>query len=100
LQNAVELLSIPLHSKFHDAFNDACYTAEIFKLIYSPTIKPALYNSNSESRFKGHNKKSRPDINKLIQQFEKMYKRQMTEEERSIIKLAYFMGRTNQFLTV
>ena len=34
----------------------------------------------------------------LIKQFEKMYKRKMSEEEKSIISLAYNMGKTRQFI--
>lgn len=97
LRNAAELLNIPLGSKFHDAFNDACYTADIFKLIYNHDLKPALYHSDKEIRLKELNKKTTLDTYKLISQFEKMYNRQMTEEEQSIIKLAYIMGKTNQF---
>lgn len=97
LRNAVELLDIPIGSRFHDAFNDAYYTAEIFKLIYNHDIKPALYRSKKEIRLTGTNKKSKLDTHLLIKQFEKMYNRQMTEEEQSIIKLAYMMGRTKQF---
>jgi inhibitor of KinA sporulation pathway (predicted exonuclease) len=97
LRNAVELLNIPLGSKFHDAFNDACYTADIFKLIYSQDLKPDLYHSDKETKLKELNKKTTLDTHNLINQFEKMYNRQMTEEEQSIIKLAYIMGKTNQF---
>lgn len=97
LNNAVELLNIPLSGKFHDAFNDAYYTAEVFKRIYNQNVKPALYHSNKEKRVNRLNKKSKLDVNKLINQFEKMYNRRMTDEEQSIIKLAYLMGRTNQF---
>ncbi len=100
LRNAVELLNIPLGNKFHDAFHDAYYTTEVFKHIYSYDMKPALYHLNQESRSRGINKKTKLDTDKLIKQFEKMYDRQMTEEEQSIIKLAYVMGRTNQFQSV
>jgi inhibitor of KinA sporulation pathway (predicted exonuclease) len=98
LRNAVELLNIPIRSSFHDAFNDSCYTTEIFKRIYNHDIKPALYNLSAEARRKRFNKKAKVDLDKLIKQFEKMYNRQMSEEEQSIIKLAYMMGRTSQFL--
>jgi len=40
------------------------------------------------------------DVDALIYQFEKMYSREMTEEEKSIIILAYKMGKTNQFLKI
>ncbi len=39
------------------------------------------------------------DFVSLIKQFEKMFNREMTKEEKSIIKLAYIMGKTNQFQT-
>ncbi|HYE81746.1 MAG TPA: 3'-5' exonuclease [Clostridia bacterium] len=97
LRNAVELFNIPPGGRFHDAFNDACYTAEVFRRIYSHDIKPALYHSNKEIRLTGTTKKTKLDTDALIKQFEKMYNRQMTEEERSIIKLAYIMGKTSQF---
>ncbi len=97
LSSAVELLSIPNSGKFHDALNDAYYTAEIFRRIYDHNIKPALYHSNEEIRLKEPNKRTKLDTINLIKQFEKMYNRQMTEEEQSIIKLAYIMGNTNQF---
>jgi hypothetical protein len=31
-------------------------------------------------------------------QFEKMYSRALTKEEQGMVKLAYQMGKTNQFL--
>lgn len=97
LRNAVELLNIPLGSKFHDAFHDACYTVDVFKRIYNHNLKPDLYHSDKEIRLSRVNKKTKLDTINLINQFEKMYNRQMTEEEQSIIKLAYIMGKTNQF---
>jgi hypothetical protein len=98
LRNAVELLNIPVGSKFHDAFSDACYTTEVFKHIYNKNIKPALYQPNIDRESKGPDRKASVDTFKLIKQFEKMYSREMTVEEQSIIKLAYIMGRTGQFL--
>jgi inhibitor of KinA sporulation pathway (predicted exonuclease) len=100
LRNAAELLNIPLGSKFHNALNDAFYTSEIFRIIYSCELKTTLYHPDKESRFKGINKKTRLDTDKLIAQFEKMYTRQMTQEEQAIIQLAYMMGRTNQFQSI
>lgn len=98
LSKAVELLNIPIGNQFHDAFNDAYYTAKIFKKIYNKDIKPRIYNSNRDRNLNTHNnKKGSPDFGKLIKQFEKMFNREMTLEEQSIIKLAYIMGKTNQF---
>lgn len=98
LKNAVELLEIPLKDEFHDAFNDAYYTVEVFKKIYNNKIKTSKYNINKVLRPKhSNNNTNKIDTYNLIKQFEKMYNREMTEEEKSIIKLAYIMGKTNQF---
>jgi inhibitor of KinA sporulation pathway (predicted exonuclease) len=98
LANAVNLLSIPLETQFHKAFNDAYYTAEVFKRIHNHRIEHKIYNESKE-RTSGRKKEKKMtlDTKKLIDQFEKMYNRKMTFEEQEIIKLAYKMGSTNQF---
>ena len=103
LRNAVDFFNIPIESDFHNAFNDAFYTAEIFKQLYSPGIDLIIYNKDCYSkRIVNHkrivNPKKKVDTEKLINQFEKIYNRKMTDEEKSIIKLSYVMGKTNQFL--
>lgn len=95
LSNTVELLKIPVNNEFHNAFNDAYYTAEIFKKINNDEIKPMAYNPRKPRIT--NNPKPKVDTVKLINQFEKMFNRHMTQEEKSIIKLAYMMGKTNQF---
>lgn len=96
LRNAIELLNINIIGEFHDAYNDACYTAEAFKRIYNSTITPLIYNFNSSKR--NVHTKEKIDINGLIHQFEKMYNRQLSKDEIDMIKLAYNMGRTKQFI--
>lgn len=97
LQDAVSLLHIQVTYPFHNALYDAHYTSELFKKIYHSSIKLSHYDpSYVPIRTKKHKKQI--DVDGLIQQFEKMYNRQMTEEEEGIIKLAYKMGKTNQFL--
>lgn len=95
LRNAIELLDIPITGEFHDAYNDAYYTAEVFKLIYNKNIKPSIYTSIPPKRI------SKPkeiiDMAGVIDQFQKMYNREMSDEEKTIIKLAYMMGKTRQF---
>lgn len=97
LQHAVEALNLPITSKFHNALNDAYYTAEVFKKIYNPYIIPKLYDP-TYVKVKPRKQKRVIDEDRLLQQFEKMYARKITEEETKLIKLAYKMGRTNQFL--
>jgi len=97
LGHAVEALNIPITYAFHNALHDAFYTAEVFKKIYNSSIQPISYDSYKMPMRPKHRKRE-IDIDKLLQQFEKMYARKMTEEEQRMIKLAYKMGRTNQFL--
>lgn len=98
LQNAVELLNLNLEGEFHNAFNDAYYTAEIFKKIYSKKIKITTYDRNKNLRAaRSKTEKIKLDTPKLINQFEKMFNREMSEEDQKIIKLAYMMGKTRQF---
>lgn len=97
LQQAVELFNISKQYSFHNALHDAFYTAEIFKKIYNPSIKPAVYDP-AKTKNRPEYRKKEIDTGKLIQQFEKMYGRKMTKEEQGIIELAYKMGRTHQFL--
>ncbi|MHC1682699.1 MAG: exonuclease domain-containing protein [Clostridiaceae bacterium] len=97
LSTAISLLNLPINKEFHDAFNDACYTAEVFNHIYDVAMKPKVYVPDVNKRVK--HPKEKIDTSSLINQFEKMYNREMSEEEKSIIKLAYIMGKTKQFIT-
>ena len=86
------------NSRFHNAFNDAFYTSEIFKRIFNENLKTSIYNPNTNKYLTRENtNRTKLDTDKLINQFEKMYNKEMSEEEKSIINLAYKMGNTNQF---
>ncbi|SHK64865.1 Inhibitor of the KinA pathway to sporulation, predicted exonuclease [Clostridium cavendishii DSM 21758] len=95
LRNTVEILKIPTEVSFHNALNDAFYTAEIFKKIYNQNITPKLYLPHKSARTS--KTKLTLDVDSLLNQFEKMFNRTMTIEEKNIIKLSYMMGKTNQF---
>ncbi len=97
LQTAVEALNIPKKYDFHHALYDAYYTSEILKKINPSSIQPQLYDP-SYVIAKPRQKKQEIDFDGLIEQFEKMYARSINEEEKAMIKLAYQMGRTHQFL--
>jgi inhibitor of KinA sporulation pathway (predicted exonuclease) len=96
LENAATLLNIPTELDFHNAFNDAYYTAEVFKRIYNDQIKPETYDFQSAAHSKNA-VKTTLDVKKLIKHFEKKYEREMTDEEKSIIKHAYNLGHAKQF---
>ncbi len=98
LSNATELLGVPIENKFHNALNDAYYTAEVFKKIYNKEIKTNVYSHYKHTLLNRSNTQNyKIDFYNLMNQFEKMFKREMTADEKSIIKLAYIMGKTNQF---
>ncbi|WP_326907666.1 hypothetical protein [Sedimentibacter sp. MB31-C6] len=64
---------------------------------FSRYIRPGIYNPNYiKPRIK--QPKKIIDIEALFKQFEKMYNRIISEEEKSMIILAYKMGKTSQFL--
>jgi DNA polymerase III epsilon subunit-like protein len=97
LSKAVELLNIPLEEEFHNAFNDAYYTSRVFKKIYRKDIQPKIYNPFKARNSRDDKKGTKLDSYKLLKQFEKMFNRELTKEEQIMIKLAYNMGKTNQF---
>lgn len=98
LGDAAEAMNIPIRLEFHNAFNDAFYTAEIFKKIFNKQIKPEIFHLHREKEEdKRETGRTAFDSIRLISQFEKMYHRKMTDEEQSIIKFAYKMGSSNQF---
>lgn len=100
LENAAKSLDIPIESDFHDAFNDAYYTAEIFKKIYNNNIKTNTYNlveNSGGTSNKNEATKTRLDTDSFIKQVEKMFGKELTKREISLIKVAYMMGKTKQF---
>ncbi len=98
LQAAVESLNIPIKQTFHDALSDAYYTSEIFKKIHHSFMEPKTYDPEEKCAARPIKPKKVIDVEGLIKQFEKMYNREFTEEEKGIILLAYKMGKTHQFL--
>lgn len=99
LENAIEAFNIPHELDFHNAFNDAFYTAVVFKKLYNKNIIPEAYNpASSRNQRQESNKRAQVDTGMLINQFNEIYHRKMTSEEQSIIKLAYKMGSTHQCL--
>lgn len=97
LKAAVEALNILMPYDFHNALYDAFYTAELFKIINNTLIQPKRYDPDYVKICPRQPKKT-TDFEKLILQFEKMYSRELSNEEQGMIMLAYKMGRTNQFL--
>ncbi|MFV0519890.1 MAG: exonuclease domain-containing protein [Lachnospirales bacterium] len=95
LKNAVVDLKIPYNEDFHDAFNDAYYTAEIFKCVQSIPMqvnkfqmKNILHNTVVEKEI---------DYNNLYKSLEKDYGRKLNLKEKNIAKKVYKFGKDKFF---
>lgn len=99
LKTAVELLKIPQEKVFHDALADAYYTKEIFKRLYQHQKLPvSIYNHDQQPRNEtGRKKKTKLDEETLYLQIEKMHNTKLSEQDKKMVKLAYLMGKSNQF---
>ena len=97
LKDALKFLNIENESNFHNAYYDAYYTSEIFRKVYHQGIEPQTYDLDPPARIP-QAKKRHLNHSKLFAQFEKMMERKLTSEEKERVRLAYYMGKTGQFL--
>lgn len=97
LKDALRFLKIENESNFHNAYYDAYYTSKIFEKVYNEDIEPQIYILSPPPRVP-QPKKLQLNATKLLAQFEKMMDRELSTEEEEMIKRAYFMGKTGQFL--
>lgn len=95
LKTAVEALDLEIDETFHDAFNDALYTARVFKQIHPDIITPSVFNVESIM----HKKPVATKMNTraLLEYFEKSLERKLTPEEAAIIRTAYKFGKNQTF---
>lgn len=100
LQNAISILGIEEGKSYHNALNDAYYTAQVFMRIHNPSIVSDIYiyTTLKPNSVKRCNKKE-VNYDKLFTEFTKILERDLTKDEKKIIDLAYKMGKTGQFLT-
>jgi DNA polymerase III epsilon subunit-like protein len=98
LENAVKSLDIPTGAAFHNALNDALYTAAIFKALKNE--EPTIETCCVEQPAKGKTRRGAArlfDVDKMLAEAEKMYGRELTKKEKSVLKRIYAMGRRNKF---
>lgn len=95
LQKAVELLELPQEERFHDALNDAYYTALVFQKTAVFPLSASLFHPADLGPKK--EPLTRPYFPALIEQFEKELDRPLTEEESALVRKAYKMGRKKAF---
>lgn len=95
LKNAVEALGIPEGDSFHNALNDAVYTAEVFKITHPAEIKAETFHPLTMLAKKP--KKLRTNVKSLLLYVEERLERELTEDEKSLVKMAYMLGRNHTF---
>lgn len=96
LQNAISILELEQDKKYHNALNDAYYTALVFQKINNKSIiKAETYTYNLSKKEK---QKLKIDYDKLFAECRSILKRDLTKEDKKLIHTAYNMGRKNKFL--
>ncbi|MDK2563339.1 3'-5' exonuclease [Romboutsia sedimentorum] len=99
LQNAIQILELNQDKSYHNALNDAFYTAQVFIRIYNPSIVPDVYiYTTVKSSTVEKSTKKQINYDRLFEEFSKVLNRELSKEDKKIIDLAYKMGKTNQFL--
>lgn len=100
LQNAIQILDLQENKAYHDALNDAYYTALVLKNIYNENIvaDTYVYTPVKPNRTRSKSSKKKVDYNSLFEEFKKILGRDLTSDDKKLIDLAYKMGKTNQFL--
>lgn len=97
LQNAISILQLEQDKKYHNALNDAYYTALVFQKINNINIKAEAYTYNLSKKEK-QKQKVKIDYENLFSEFKTLLKRELTKEDKKIINMAYNLGRKNKFL--
>lgn len=94
LKNAVIELNLEMESPFHNALNDAIYTAKIFKIVHPSENKPEIYQITELLQ---KNKKTQLHVKALLEYFEQTLNRDLNREEKILIKKAYKLGKVHAF---
>lgn len=95
LKNAVSELGLPENAAFHNALHDAAYTAEIFKIVHPAQIVPKTFQPLTMLAKKP--RRAKTDTRALLACAEEKLERELTEDEKKLVKLAYTLGRNRTF---
>lgn len=96
LRNAVELFDIPIQDTFHDALNDAAYTAEIFKLFKDEKLSITKFDPSILKKIKKTITRGIDTIS-LYAMLEKELGRKLSPKEKILYRKTYLMGRDKEF---
>ena len=95
LKNAVMELGLPEKASYHNALNDAVYTADIFRIVHPDKIQPETFQPLTMLTKKP--KRLRTNIKSLLLYVEERLERELTLEEKALVKMAYMLGRNHTF---
>jgi len=91
LKAAVEAFGLATDEDFHDALNDARYTAKIFQALRDEERDVLTHTQVEREQY--HD----PDFTRLYEAAEKEYGREISKKERRIVRTIYMMGRAQVF---
>lgn len=92
LKTAIETFDIKQGLKFHDALNDAIYTSEIFRKVYSPNIDFKTFNL-SKLRQRNLAKSCSVNSGMLFNFVEREIKRNLNDKEKEVVIKIYNAGQ-------
>ena len=96
LKNAVTMLELPEDMPFHDALCDAAYTAEVFKIVKNEEMQVNEFNIEQYlPQEKGIIKKLNSGA--LYDVVEKDLGRKLTQQEKTLFKKIYNLGKQKMF---
>lgn len=95
LKNAATQLGLPIELTFHNALHDAIYTAKIFHIVHPESVVPDVFPLGSLLTQKP--KRMRIDKRALYHHFTALLNRELTENEKKLIKLSYALGRNQTY---
>ena len=79
---AIQILNLDQDKSYHNALNDAYYTAQVFIRIYNPSIVPDVYMYTTVKPSSAKkNIKKQINYDKLFAEFAKILQRDLTKEE-------------------
>lgn len=95
LKNAITELNLTISAPFHNALYDAEYTARIFQVVCPKNTQPDAFQILDIAKKK--QRQTRIDTKKLYQRLEQSIERALTEDEKTLVKAAYKLGKNHTF---
>jgi DNA polymerase III epsilon subunit-like protein len=96
LKNAIDILELPTTLEFHNALNDAIYTAQIFSILKDTKYAKEKLSLKFLTK-EGGKKNYRVNTPPLYKDVEKEFGRELTKKEKYVIKKVYEYGQKGVF---